>query len=91
MSWKLGRIVDVYPGEDKMVRVVSVRTSMGTYKRSLTCTYIYIFLLTILFLVYIYSLFIFTIYHINCFRSYYVYFYTCNSMYVFFFFFLNQF
>ena len=35
MSWKLGRIVDVYPGEDKIVRVVSVHKSTGTYKRSL--------------------------------------------------------
>ena len=36
MNWKLGRIVDVYPGEDKIVCVVSVHTSMGTHKCSLT-------------------------------------------------------
>lgn len=35
-KWPLGRIVDVHPGADQLVRVVSVRTSTGTYKRNVT-------------------------------------------------------
>ena len=31
--WPLGRIVEVRPGEDGVVRVVTVQTSKGTYKR----------------------------------------------------------
>ena len=33
MSWKLGRIVEIYPGKDDIVRVASVRTNSGVYKR----------------------------------------------------------
>ena len=32
-QWPLGRIVELHPGEDGVVRVVTVRTSKGTYKR----------------------------------------------------------
>lgn len=35
-KWALGRIVDIHPGEDDLVRVISVRTAAGTYKRSIT-------------------------------------------------------
>ena len=32
-KWPLGRVVEVYPGSDGLVRVVQVRTSSGTYQR----------------------------------------------------------
>jgi len=32
-KWPLGRIVAIHPGTDNVVRVVTVRTSTGTYKR----------------------------------------------------------
>ena len=32
-NWPLAKVVQVYPGKDRIVRVVSVRTSKGTYKR----------------------------------------------------------
>ena len=32
-KWPLGRIVSVYPGDDKLVRVVTVKTSSGVYRR----------------------------------------------------------
>ena len=35
-KWPLARVVDVYPGQDGQVRVVTVRTSRGTYKRPVT-------------------------------------------------------
>ncbi|XP_062703578.1 uncharacterized protein LOC134286032 [Aedes albopictus] len=35
-SWKLGRIVKVYPGKDLVVRVVDVETSTGVYRRSVS-------------------------------------------------------
>ena len=31
-QWPLGRVVEVHPGEDGVVRVVTVQTSKGTYK-----------------------------------------------------------
>ncbi|XP_072375333.1 uncharacterized protein [Diabrotica undecimpunctata] len=34
MKWELGRVVDVYPGSDGIVRVVCVRTAHGTFKRA---------------------------------------------------------
>ena len=34
LYWKLGRIIDVHPGKDKIVRVVTVRTQCGTFKRA---------------------------------------------------------
>lgn len=33
-KWPLGRIVAVHPGNDGFVRVVSVRTATGIYKRN---------------------------------------------------------
>ncbi|XP_065080795.1 uncharacterized protein LOC135703477 [Ochlerotatus camptorhynchus] len=33
-TWKLGRIIKTHPGNDGVVRVVTVRTNNGTYKRS---------------------------------------------------------
>ena len=35
-KWPLARVVGVYPGQDGQVRVVTVRTSRGTYKRPVT-------------------------------------------------------
>jgi len=32
-EWRLGRVTEVHPGQDKIVRVVTVRTQDGTYKR----------------------------------------------------------
>ncbi|CAK9834538.1 hypothetical protein ANTRET_LOCUS11054 [Anthophora retusa] len=34
MQWKLGRIIEVHPGEDDIIRVVTVKTVNGCYKRS---------------------------------------------------------
>nr|XP_012135784.1 PREDICTED: uncharacterized protein LOC105661897 [Megachile rotundata] len=36
MKWPLGRILHVHPGDDGIVRVVTVKTGSGTYKRSTT-------------------------------------------------------
>ncbi|XP_076301775.1 uncharacterized protein LOC143219850 [Lasioglossum baleicum] len=36
MHWRLGRIVIVHPGDDNIVRVVTVKTAQGLYKRSTT-------------------------------------------------------
>jgi len=33
MSWQLGRVIDVHPGADDVVRVVTLKTSEGTLKR----------------------------------------------------------
>lgn len=33
LRWPMGRIIKVHPGPDNVVRVVTVRTSHGTYKR----------------------------------------------------------
>lgn len=35
LSWKLGRITSVYPGKDNIVRVVDIKTSSGTIRRSI--------------------------------------------------------
>ena len=32
-KWPLARVVDTHPGQDNLVRVVTVRTSQGTYRR----------------------------------------------------------
>ena len=34
--WPLARVIKVHPGSDGLVRVVSVKTSSGTYKRPVT-------------------------------------------------------
>ena len=34
-QWKLGRITDLHPGPDSLVRVVSVKTNNGIIKRPL--------------------------------------------------------
>lgn len=34
LRWIMGRIVEVHPGDDGVVRVVSVRTKNGVYKRN---------------------------------------------------------
>ncbi|XP_062715518.1 uncharacterized protein LOC134291591 [Aedes albopictus] len=36
LHWKLGRIVEVYPGEDTLVRTVDVLTNGVTYRRPIT-------------------------------------------------------
>ena len=33
LQWKLARVIDTYPGNDDIVRVVSVKTADGIYKR----------------------------------------------------------
>ena len=35
-KWPLGRVVSVYTGQDGLVRVVSVKTATGTYRRPIT-------------------------------------------------------
>ncbi|CAK9833693.1 hypothetical protein ANTRET_LOCUS10340 [Anthophora retusa] len=35
IRWPLGRITEVHPGEDGVIRVATVRTANGTYKRSI--------------------------------------------------------
>lgn len=35
-QWPLGRIIEIHPGNDGCVRVVTVKTSTGTYKRNIT-------------------------------------------------------
>ena len=34
-SWPLARVIQTHPGEDGLVRVVTVRTQKGTYKRAI--------------------------------------------------------
>ncbi|GIY80348.1 hypothetical protein CDAR_548281 [Caerostris darwini] len=34
-TWRLGRISEVHPGDNKRVRVVTVRTSKGLFKRNI--------------------------------------------------------
>ncbi|XP_043463977.1 uncharacterized protein LOC122499595 [Leptopilina heterotoma] len=34
LRWHLGRIIKIHPGDDSIVRVVTVRTTTGIYKRS---------------------------------------------------------
>ena len=32
-KWPLARVIDVHPGKDQVVRVVSIKTEQGIYKR----------------------------------------------------------
>ena len=34
LQWPMGRVVSVHPGPDGNVRVVTVQTTSGTYKRN---------------------------------------------------------
>jgi Family of unknown function (DUF5641) len=34
LQWCLGRVIELHPGEDNVVRVVTVKTATGNYKRS---------------------------------------------------------
>jgi len=36
LSWQLGRIQEVHPGNDGVARVATIRTAKGTYKRPIT-------------------------------------------------------
>ena len=35
MQWKMGRIIEVRPGDDGIVRVATVKTDSGKYKRTI--------------------------------------------------------
>ena len=35
-KWNVGRVLQVFPGEDGLVRNVQVKTASGTYTRSIT-------------------------------------------------------
>jgi len=37
LSWQLGRIQEVHPGNDGIARVATIRTIKGTYKRLRLC------------------------------------------------------
>lgn len=36
LKWKLGRVIEIHKGIDDKVRVVTLKTATGMYKRSLT-------------------------------------------------------
>lgn len=36
LHWPLGRIMEIFPGDDGVVRMVTVKTHSGVYKRSVT-------------------------------------------------------
>ncbi|XP_076660598.1 uncharacterized protein LOC143363956 [Halictus rubicundus] len=40
MQWHLGRIIELHPGDDNVIRVVTVKTVSGTYKRSVKRIYL---------------------------------------------------
>jgi hypothetical protein len=35
LQWRLGRVVEVHPGTDNIVRVVSIKTISGVVKRAI--------------------------------------------------------
>ena len=43
LHWHMGLVEDVHPGDDGVIRVVTVRTSTGTLKRTVkkVCPYQY--------------------------------------------------
>lgn len=36
LYWQLGRVIEVFPGDDGIVRVIKVKIRSGVYKRSIT-------------------------------------------------------
>lgn len=36
LSWPLGRITEIHPGHDGIVRAATVKTTKGSYKRPIT-------------------------------------------------------
>lgn len=36
LHWPLGHVIDLHPGTDNLVRVVTVRTKSGDFKRAVT-------------------------------------------------------
>ena len=59
-KWALGRIIKLYFGEDKRVRVVEVKTQSGVYKRPISkiciilCMYFFICVCDLMLLYYVY-------------------------------------
>ena len=39
-SWPLARVTQVYPGQDGLVRVTTIKTSNGTYKHSVSYAFL---------------------------------------------------
>lgn len=39
LVWSLGRIEEIYPGDDNVTRTVLVRTTKGSYKRPITIVF----------------------------------------------------
>lgn len=36
LQWTRGRVIELHPGQDKIVRVVTVKTKTGSFKRAVT-------------------------------------------------------
>ena len=37
IKWPLGRVIELHPGRDELVRSVTLKTAKGTVKRSIQC------------------------------------------------------